>query len=152
MNPQIDSESLIQAASLEQAWKECDESLLDQIEDEVITMESEEPEESEGNSVKIWLKVSSYDRFPIEVGVPDGLTKAEAEFGIQDILEEVIGNSVQCGNDAHIEVIEEEVERELQERRREYIEDCPECGTTKVVNENTGDIFCPACRRKNKIG
>jgi len=147
----MDSESLLHDKTLKEACEALSKSFLEGVGDPPITMEPEGSGGSERNTVEVRLEISGYDYFSIEVEVPDGLTKGEAKSGIQDILGGLTGNLVYPGDDDEIEVIEEEVERELKERRREYIDDCRLCGTTKVVNENTGDVFCPTCRRKNSI-
>jgi len=147
----MDSESLLHDKTLKEASKALSKSFLEGLGDPPITMEPEGSGRSEGNTVEVRLEVSGYDYFSIEVEVPDGLTEGEAKSGIQDILGELTGNLVYPGDDGEIEVIEKEVEQELEKRRREYIDDCRLCGTTKVVNENTGDVFCPACRRKDGI-
>jgi len=145
------SGSLLNDETLQKACRDLSKNFLEALKDEVIKTECDEAEESKENSVEVSVKVSSYDRFSIEVEVPDGLTREEAKAGIEDLLGEMVGNIVYAGGIKQRKTIEEEVERELKERRREYIDDCRGCGTTKVLNENTGEVFCPVCRRKSEI-
>ena len=94
--------------------------------------------------------VVNLNRIPIkgklEIHPPHSMPREVAEEAVAEILTRKLKGAIKHGHLTNVEHLTNEIESKLEEEQLEYLGECEECGSNNVLNENSGDIFCPFCR------